>query len=158
MKLFGLALGLLSLLPVAAAAECVSVSAGDLTISKPWSRVTIGTERPAVFYVVIQNNGDTDDRLTGIETPIAAMPMLHQTVVTDGVASMPHAEVIDIPAGETVALAPGGYHGMLMDLTEALVDGQTFPVTLTFEKAGEVTVDTQILPMRAKEAQCDAAS
>lgn len=158
MKLFGLALGLLSLLPVAATAECVNVSAGDLTISKPWSRVTIGTERPAVFYVEIQNNGDTDDRLTGIETPVAAMPMLHQTVVTDGVASMPHAEAVDIPAGETVALAPGGYHGMLMGLTEALVDGQTFPVTLTFENAGEVTVDTQILPMRAKEAQCDAAS
>ncbi|MFC3166714.1 MULTISPECIES: copper chaperone PCu(A)C [Paracoccus] len=158
MKGFALALGCAMLLPAIASADCVGVTAGDLTISKAWSRVTIGTQRPAVFYVEIRNAGKTDDRLIGIETPIAGMPMLHQTVIQDGVAAMPHAEAVDVPAGKTISLEPGGYHGMLMELTTALSEGQTFPITLTFEKAGAVEIDTLVLPMRAQEAQCDGAS
>lgn len=157
-KVFALALGYAMLLPALASADCSSVSAGDLTISKAWSRVTIGTQRPAVFYVEIRNNGGSDDRLMGIETPIAGMPMLHQTVIQDGVAAMPHAEAVEVPAGKTVALAPGGYHGMLMELSTALSEGETLPVTLIFEKAGAVEIEAQVLPMRAQEAQCDAAS
>lgn len=156
MKLFGPALGLAALLPLAAMAECASVSAGSISVSNPWSRMTIGTERPAVFYVEIRNEGETADRLTGIETPVAAMPMLHRTVVEDGVASMPHAEAIEIPAGETVGLAPGGHHGMLMGLTAPLTEGESFPVTLQFERAGAVEIDTRVLSIRAQEAQCDA--
>lgn len=149
-------LGLAALLPALALAECAEVSQGDLSIRAAWSRATIGTARPAVFYVTIQNNGSTDDRLTGIETSVAGMPMLHETVMTDSVASMPHATAIDIPAGETVSLAPGGFHGMLMDLEEELKEGESFPVALQFEKAGEVSIDTEVLPIRAREAACGA--
>lgn len=109
MNRFAIVLGLAAMLPLAAAAECASVSAGALTVSGAWSRATIGAARPAVFYAEIRNDGETSDRLTGIETPVAGMPMLHRTVIEDGVASMPHAEAIDIPAGETVNLAPGVY-------------------------------------------------
>lgn len=150
-------LGLATLLPALAFAECAEVSQGDLSVRAAWSRATIGTARPAVFYVTIQNNGSTDDRLTGIETPVAGMPMLHETVMKDGVASMPHAAVIDIPAGETVSLAPGGYHGMLMDLENELKEGESFPMTLQFERAGEVSIDTEVLPIRAREAACAVA-
>jgi periplasmic copper chaperone A len=83
--------------------------------------------------------------------------MLHETTVTDGVAAMPHAESIPVPAGETVALLPGGFHGMLMGLTDPLVEGQTFPITLTFEQAGNLDVTVDILSMRAKGAACDDA-
>ena len=53
-----------------------------------------------------------------------------------------------------VALAPGGYHGMLMDLTAALKEGETFPATLMFQTAGEVTVTVDILSMRAEGPDC----
>ena len=79
------------------------------------------------------------------------------TVVTDGIASMPHAMSIPVPAGETVALSPGGYHGMLMGLTTALKEGDRFPVTLTFEKAGDVTVDVDVLSLRAEGPDCSDA-
>jgi copper(I)-binding protein len=148
--------GIAALLPVLVFADCTEVSQGELSVRAAWSRATIGTARPAVFYVTIQNNGSTDDRLTGIETPVAAMPMLHETVLMDGVASMPHAAAIDIPAGETINLAPGGYHGMLMNLEKELEEGESFPVTLQFEKAGQVAIDTEILPIRAREAACSA--
>lgn len=150
-------LALAALLPALAFAECAEVSHGDLSIRGAWSRATIGTERPAVFYVTIQNTGGTDDRLTGIETSVAGMPMLHETVMKDGIASMPHATAINIPAGKTVTLAPGGYHGMLMNLEAELKEGESFPVTLQFEKAGEVSIDTEVLPIRAREATCGVA-
>ena len=88
--------------------------------------VTIGAGRPGVFYVEIKNSGTTDDALVGITTPAAGMPMLHETVVQDGIASMPHAMSVPVPAGQSVQLAPGGYHGMLMELTTALKEGDSF--------------------------------
>jgi len=53
-----------------------------------------------------------------------------------------------------VLLAPGGYHGMLMGLTTALKEGDSFPVTLSFEKAGEVTVNVDVLSLRAEGPDC----
>lgn len=133
---------------------CETATVGNLTIEHAWSRQTIGADRPGVFYVEITNAGSTDDALIGIATPAAAMPMLHETVVTDGVASMPHAMSIPVPAGQTVALSPGGYHGMLMGLTAALKEGDSFPVTLSFQTAGEVTVNVAVLSMRAEGPDC----
>lgn len=83
--------------------------------------------------------------------------MLHETVVMDGIASMPHAMAVPVPAGQTVALAPGGFHGMLMGLTQALATGDTFPLTLTFQTAGEVTVTVDVLGMGAKGVECHDA-
>mgnify|MGYP002735320739 FL=1 len=75
--------------------------------------------------------------------------------MTDGVASMPHTMSIPVPAGATIELAPGGFHGMLMGLTTALKEGDSFPVTLTFERAGEVTVDVEVVSMRAEGPSCE---
>jgi copper(I)-binding protein len=140
-----------------AAYACETVKFGDLTVEHAWSKVTIGAGRPGVFYVSISNTGSTDDALVGISTPAAGMPMLHKTVVNDGIASMPHAMAIPVPAGQSVQLAPGGYHGMLMGLTAALKEGDNFPVTLFFEKAGEVTVNVDVLSLRAEGPDCTDA-
>lgn len=155
MKRYILASTLILLAPAAFACETVSVA--DMTIRNAWSKATIGVSRPAGFYVEIANNGATDDALIGITTPAAGKPMLHQTVVKDGIASMPHAMSIAVPAGQTVELAPGGYHGMLMELTGALAEGDRFPVTLTFEKAGEATINVEVLSMRAEGPDCSNA-
>jgi periplasmic copper chaperone A len=127
-----------------AAMACETVAIGDLTVEHAWSKATIGAGRPGVFYVEITNTGSTDDALVGIATPAAGMPMLHETVVQDGIASMPHAMSIPVPAGQ----------GMLMGLTTALKEGDSFPVTLTFEKAGEVTVNVDVLSLRAEGPDC----
>ncbi|MBA3909931.1 MAG: hypothetical protein C0524_08585 [Rhodobacter sp.] len=137
-----------------AAMACETVVVGDLTVENAWSKATIGAGRPGVFYVVITNTGSTDDALLGIASPVAGMPMLHETVIQDGVASMPHAMSIPVPAGQSVQLSPGGYHGMLMGLTTALKEGDSFPVTLSFEKAGEVTVNVEVLSLRAEGPDC----
>ena len=144
-------------LPAAPVLACETFTLGDLTIEHAWSRATIGADRPGVFYVEISNKGSADDALVGITTSAAGMPMLHETVVTDGIASMPHAMSIPVPAGQDVQLAPGGYHGMLMGLTTALKDGDSFPLTLTFQNAGDITVPVEVLSMRAEGPDCEHA-
>ncbi|MES2667823.1 MAG: copper chaperone PCu(A)C [Pseudomonadota bacterium] len=141
-------------LAASAAHACETVTVGDITVGQAWSKVTIGAGRPGIFYVSIRNAGTTDDALVAISTPASGGPMLHETVVTDGIASMPHAKSIPVPAGQDVQLAPGGYHGMLMDLTAALKLGDSFPVTLSFEKAGDVTVTAEVLPLRSEGPDC----
>ena len=142
------------ILSAPAVMACETVTIGDLTIEHAWSKATIGAGRPGVFYVEITNAGSVDDALIGIATPAAGMPMLHETVIKDGIASMPHAMSIPVPAGQNVQLSPGGYHGMLMGLTTALKEGDSFPVTLSFEKAGEVTVNVDVLSLRAEGPDC----
>lgn len=152
MKHFLLAASLIVSAPAAMACETVTI--GDLTVEHAWSKATIGAGRPGVFYVGITNAGSADDALIGIATPAAGMPMLHETVVQDGIASMPHAMSIPVPAGQSVQLSPGGYHGMLMGLTTALKEGDSFTVTLIFEKAGEVTMNVDVLSLRAEGPDC----
>ena len=152
MKHFLLAAALILSAPAVMACETVTI--GDLTVEHAWSKATIGAGRPGVFYVGITNAGSADDALIGIATPAAGMPMLHETVVQDGIASMPHAMSIPVAAGQNVQLSPGGYHGMLMGLTTALKEGDSFPVTLSFEKAGEVTVNVDVLSLRAEGPDC----
>ena len=129
------------------ALACEVMRVGDIEVQHAWSRATIGADRPGVVYLSIRNTGSTDDALLAVATPIAGKPMLHETVVTDGIASMPHAMSVPVPSGQTVALAPGGFHAMLMGLTQALEKGDTFPLTLTFETAGDVTVNVDVLGM-----------
>ncbi|OWJ80924.1 MULTISPECIES: copper chaperone PCu(A)C [Paracoccaceae] len=150
-----LTIALLLIAPAAFACETVTV--GDLIVEHAWSKATIGVDRPAVLYVEITNTGSSDDALVGIATPAASSSMLHETVVTDGIASMPHAMSIPVPAGKTVELAPGGYHGMLMGLSAALKEGARFPVILTFEKADAATINVDVLSMRSEGPACEHA-
>ena len=65
------------------ALACEAVRVGDIEVEHAWSRTTIGADRPGVVYLSIRNTGNGDDALIGVRTPIAGMPMLHETVVTD---------------------------------------------------------------------------
>lgn len=139
----------------AASAEgCPRWQIGDLTVTNAWSRATIGTNRPGVFYGEIVNAGSQDDALTAISTPLATMPMLHETRLQDGVASMPHVMAVQVPAQGSINLEPGSFHGMLMGLTTALSEGESFPVTLTFRDAGEVTIEVGIAAMNGRGPTC----
>ena len=135
---------------------CETVTVDGLSVSAAWSRATVGADRPGVVYLTIRNMGADADTLTGIATPVAGMPMLHETVVSNGVATMQHAMQVPVPSLGTVTLQPGGLHGMLMGLTQALEEGTSFPVTLTFERAGAVEVPVVVRSIGAAESGCPA--
>lgn len=96
-------------------------------------------------FMSITNHGDQDDALIGIRADFPRVE-LHTTAFADGIARMMHVDEIAIPAGETVTLAPGGFHVMFMGLQGTpLTEGESFPATLIFEQAGEVAVTFDIV-------------
>jgi periplasmic copper chaperone A len=118
--------------------------AADIAIEGAFARASATPmAKSGVAYFTIVNKGDAADRLTAIETD-AGMAMLHDNVVTDGVASMVHLEALDVPPHGAVQLAPGGKHVMLMDLKAPLKKGGELHLTLTFDKAGKVSLDVPI--------------
>jgi len=124
-------------------ASAMEVKAGDLTISDVWSRPGI-PNRPVAAYATIANSGDEADRLVGASSPAFDTIELH-TVEKDGdVMKMMKVDAIEAPAGGTVELAPGGYHMMLFGGEALLKAGASFPLTLTFEKAGDVEVSVSV--------------
>lgn len=116
---------------------------GDLEIGHPWSRAIPAGAKVAAGYMVITNHGTTPDRLVSITSDIAGMASVHEmTVDAQGVMTMrPIEDGIEIPAGGKVALKPGAYHVMFMELKQAPKEGVKFKGTLTFAKAGAVDVE-----------------
>lgn len=115
---------------------------GDLEIEHPWSREVPTGARVAGGYLSVKNTGGSSDRLISVASDIAAKAEVHQMSVKDGVMTMRQVDGgLEIPAGATVALEAGGYHLMFIDLKKQPKKGESFPATLTFEKAGSVTVD-----------------
>ncbi len=124
--------------------------AGELLIDHPWARPTAPAQKVGAGYLTIRNQGGEADRLVAARTPLVPMVELHtHEIDAQGVARMRQIEAIDVPAGTTVELMPGGLHLMLMGLAEPLREGTRFPVTLTFERAGEVEVEMQVEPPAA---------
>lgn len=80
------------------------------------------------------------------EDEMAEDEMTEDTMHSDmgGTMTMQEVARVEVPAGDTVAFEPGGYHVMLLDLAEPLVAGDTFEMDLTFEKAGTVTVEVEV--------------
>ncbi len=132
-----LALSLLTGLPALAH----DFKAGTVTIDHPFARATTSAMTTGAAYMVLANKGAQPDRLLSASTPIADGVMLHMNVKKGTVVEMHHIMALDLPAGQTVALSPAGsFHLMLMGLKQPLKVGAVFPLTLTFEKAGETQV------------------
>jgi copper(I)-binding protein len=131
---------------------------GDLEIGHPWSRATPAGAKVAGGYFTITNKGGTADRLLSISSDISEKAELHEMAVKDGVMTMrPVAGGLEIPAGGKVALAPGGYHLMFVGLKRHPKQGEKFSATLTFEKAGAVSVDFAVEGMGETGAMDDHA-
>jgi periplasmic copper chaperone A len=140
------------LLP-SAAAFAEDFSAGNLRIEQPWARATAGNLKTGAAYLLIRNGGSEPDRLLRVETPVAERAMLHRTEMTNGVARMFHLQSVEVAPGATAALSPeSGNHVMLEGLTQPLKRGETIPLTLVFEKAGQVAVKVTIEAAGARAA------
>lgn len=137
----------LAALLLASMAFAHEATVGDLQIIHANIPAPMGSAQVAAGYMGISNAGDHADTLVGVEVGFAAKAMLHTTEFSaDGVASMKHVEALEIPAGDTVVLEPGGYHIMLMGLTQPLNVGDMLPATLIFEQGGRVEIEFMVDP------------
>ena len=98
----------------------------------------------SAVYFVIMNEGNEADALIGASTNMAKTAELHETLIKNDVAEMDPVARIDIPAHGRIEFKPGGYHLMLLGLTQELKVGETIKLTLQFEKSGTITLDVPI--------------
>lgn len=126
------------LLPLASCTKPAS-----LEIEDAWARDTVGRTANAAVYMTMRSQ--QADRLLSASTPVAKKTDLMTMVSKDGAMAMAYVKAIDLPAGQPVRLDATGLHVWLADLNQPLRAGQTFPLSLRFEHAGERTVTVSII-------------
>lgn len=138
----------LALAMPALAEDAGMAKVGDIMIHDGWARASIGSAPNSAAYMTLVTEGADVDRLVAASTPAADRAELHTHLMEDGVAKMRQVEAIEVAPGEATPLKPGGLHIMLMDLKGELAEGTSLPVTLTFENAGEVTLELPVRDLR----------
>jgi periplasmic copper chaperone A len=148
-SLFKLAL-LAALLTGAPAAFAQGNGTSTIAVEQPWARATPAGALTGVVYMTLDNKTNAADRLTGVSSNVAAQVQIHEMAVVDGVMQMRQVTGgLPIPAGRSVLLKPGNYHVMLIGLKRPLVAGETFPLTLTFANAGNISITVPVQAMGA---------
>ena len=128
------------------ATATLSAQVGDISVSDPYAQaVPPGQPNSAVFMTLV-NNSKENRALVAAETPSAGVVELHTHVHEDGMMKMRKIDKIDIPAGQTVTLKPGGLHVMLIGLKEKLEPGKEVHMNLIFDKGGKEHI---MAPVRA---------
>lgn len=122
---------------------------GELRIADPWARATPGKARTGAAYVTISNRGETVDKVIALSTPAARKAELHAHQMQDNVMRMRRVGALEVRPGEPSIMRPGGLHIMLKGLRGPLRRGGSFDLTLTFERAGAVTVQVEVLGIGA---------
>ena len=119
-----------------------------ITIKDAWVRTTVpGQMATGAFMKITAKEGT---RLVGASTPVAGVAEVHEMKMDGDVMKMRAVPVLELPAGKTVELKPGGYHVMLMDLKAALPKDSTVPLTLLFKDAKGVEGKLELkLPVAA---------
>lgn len=130
-----------SVVTLLAAACGGGAAAAGPTVTDAWIRPPMGIDLPAAGYLTIAGAADAADALVGASSPIAATVEVHETMAGgSGMTGMRPVSRLEVAAGATVRLSPGGYHLMLFGLTRTPAVGETVELTLIFATAGEVTV------------------
>ncbi len=121
------------------------VLASDVMVEEAFARASaVPTAKAGVVYMTLTNNSVKADRLLSVSTAASDTAQLHESAENDGVATMKPLAVLEIPAGGTVALKPGGIHIMLAGLKAPLKKGDMIMLQLKFELAGLVDVMAKV--------------
>lgn len=123
--------------------------ASDIMIHMPWARALPPVATNGAAYLMVHNNGNTDDRIIEIKSPIAGSVMMHKSIQKNGSLHMKHVPNLPVKARGMVQFKPGGLHVMLMGLKKPLVSGESFPITVVMEQAGEITGMVKITKNKA---------
>ncbi|WP_018872065.1 copper chaperone PCu(A)C [Thioalkalivibrio sp. ALJ16] len=108
----------------------------------PWVRLMPGDMTGG--YFVLRNTGEQDYRIVAAEAPISRVVELHEHAHVDGVMRMRQVDGLDLPAGETLVLEPGGLHLMFIGLVEPLTAGEWVPVVLEFDDGESMVIHARV--------------
>ena len=124
----------------------------QVEIERPWVRATAPGVKIAAGYMIIHNKAGVADRLLGGSTPVAARVETHVHIKDGEIMRMREVKGYEVPAKGSFELKPGGAHLMLIDVKQPLKEGDKLPMTLKFEKAGEVPAEFQVGRLAAPPA------
>ena len=133
-------------------------AADPVQVREPWAKATVPGQKVGGVYMKIVARENL--RLTGVRSPVAETAEVHQMKMENGMMRMRAVPFLELPAGKTVRLEPGGYHIMLFDLRQSLVAGQKLKLELTVEDASKhqhrvaveaVVRDRDALPASGKD-------
>ncbi|MES2102179.1 MAG: copper chaperone PCu(A)C [Pseudomonadota bacterium] len=141
-----------ALMLASAIAHAHSFKLGEIDIGHPYARVTAPGQPTGGGYLSLDNKG-RDDKLLSARAAVSASVELHSMSMDGDVMRMRQVDGIALPTGKKVELKPGGFHIMFVGLKAPLKAGDKFPMTLKFEKAGEVEVTVNV---EAPKAASDA--
>jgi copper(I)-binding protein len=128
-------------------ASAALAQTSQLEVSDAWARATPGKAENGAAYLTILS--PTTDRLVSVSSPVAKKAELHTMSMAGMVMQMRPLAGLDIPAGRPVTLKPGGEHIMLLGLNRPLQEGESFPLTLNFERAGPLSVTATVQKLSA---------
>ena len=112
----------------------VSVAAQGITVKDAWVRTSVPGQMATGAFMKI--TARENSKLVALSSPVAGVVEVHEMKMDGGIMKMRAVEGgLDLPAGKTVELKPGGYHAMLMDLKAALPKDSMVPLTLVFKDA-----------------------
>jgi copper(I)-binding protein len=140
----------LALAVAAVAAHAHGYKLGAIAIDHPYARFTVAGQTAGGGFMTFENKGGAD-RLLSASAPVCERVEMHTMRMEGDVMRMRQLEMIELPAGKTVELKPGGLHLMLVGLKAPLKVGERFPLKLKFAKAGELTVDVAVEAPRGAE-------
>ncbi len=117
---------------------------GDIQIARPWSRATPPGASTGAVYMALSTKGSGADRLVKAESAVAEKVELHTMRMEEGMMKMRPVDAVELRPGAATELKPGGLHVMLLGIKRPLTEGERFPLTLHFEKAGKVEIRVEV--------------
>jgi copper(I)-binding protein len=133
-------------------ASATDYKLGTLEIVRPWTRATAPSAPAGGGFVTLANKGAAADRLVSAKSPAAEKVEIHEMKMDGNIMRMRELDKgLEVPAGGSVELKPGGLHIMFMQLRAPFTAGAKVPVTLVFEKAGSIDVEFEVQAMGAAQ-------
>ena len=123
-----------------------------IRVENAWARATPAGAKAGAAYVAVINNGGSADRLLSATTPLAQEIQFHKETEDNGISRMRELRTVEIDPGAKVIFKPGDMHMMMVGLKQPLKEGETFPLTLVFEKAGKINVTVSVAKVGAMQS------
>ena len=140
-------------LSIAVLALFAAPAFAQVEIERPWIRATAPGAKIAAGYLTVRNKSSAPDRLVGGASPVAARVETHVHIKDGDILRMREVTGYDVPANGTLELKPGGAHLMFVELKQPLKEGDSVPVTLRFERAGEIKASFTVGRLAAPPVQ-----
>ena len=122
---------------------------GPIKVEQAWARATPGGAKTGAVYLTVTNTGTTPDTLVGAATPAADKAELHEMKMQNNIMEMRPISTLSLAPGQSVTLGPNGYHIMLVGLKAPLKEGDTLPITLSFQHAPKQDVTVPVMKLGA---------